>query len=67
MIVFEAPHKPKLPEPATPEGDTEAEKKAAEEASRRARAAAAGRGRQASLLTGGAGAPQGQRRTLLGG
>jgi hypothetical protein len=57
-----APH---LPASATPEGDAEAEDKAGEEASRRARASVA-TGRQDAILAGGAAAPQLRRRTLLG-
>jgi hypothetical protein len=60
------PASPNVPQAATPAGDAEAEGRASGEAERRARARAALDSRQRSILAGGAAAPQGQRRTLLG-
>lgn len=65
MLVFHGPFKPEKPEVVEVVEDLTAEKKAREEAARRARAEAQ-QGRRASLTSGGAGAPLAPRKSLLG-
>lgn len=65
MRVFQKPFIPDKPKVPSVEEDMTAEQKAQEEAQRKARAAAAGMGRQSSLLAGSSN-PQGRQRSLLG-
>lgn len=66
MLVFHGPFKPRKPKVPDVSEDLTAEEKAREEAARRARSQAQQGGRQASLLSGGAGSPQSRIRSLLG-